>query len=160
MEAFLDSLIAFLAAEVVTTPAITWILGDPGMASPTSLPMGYVVPLWDSVAPCSGGLHGVDMDTYAIPILVIDDLHNYGSTATPNANAPGTLELPGYRKLMEFGQTVRNALRGPNGAGIVLGGVIATSQVPAISYVWLKIDSKPYRGVRIAYQAMQRRSRG
>ena len=159
MEQVLDALASFLAQNVQTTPAITWILGDPGMSAPTSLPFGYIVPLWDSVKPLSGGLHGVDMDTYAVPLLVVDDLHNYGPP-TANANAPGTLEQPGYRKLMEFGQAIRAAHRGATGQGIVLGGAIATSTIPAISYVWAKIDGKPYRGVRVALTLQQRRSRG
>lgn len=159
MEQVLDLLAAFLAANVVTTPSIQWVIGDPGMSSPTSLPFGYIIPLWDTVKPLSGGLHGVDMDTYAIPLLVVDDLHNYGPPV-PNQNAPGTDEQPGYRKLIQFGQTIRAAHRGPSGAGIVLGGAIATSNVAGISYVWVKIDSKPYRGVRVALTLQQRRSRG
>lgn len=158
MEQVLDLLAAFLAANVTTTPDITWIIGDPGMSAPTSLPFGYIVPLWDSVKPLSGGLHGVDMDTYAIPLLVVDDLHNYGAPVA-NANAAGTFEQPGYRKLMQFGQAIRAAHRGPSGAGIVLGGAVATSAIPAISYVWVKIDETPYRGVRVALQIQQRRSR-
>jgi hypothetical protein len=158
MEALLDILAAFLATNVVTTPAITWIIGDPGQSAPTSLPFGYIVPLFDTVKGYTSGLHGVDMDTYMIPILVVDDLHNYGPP-TANQNAPGTFEQPGYRKLMQYGQAVRGAHRGSAGAGIVLGGSVATSAVPAISYVWVTIDSKPYRGVRVALQFQQRRSR-
>lgn len=155
MEEFLDLLLAFLLANVTTTPGITWILGDPGMSAPTSVPMGYVPPLFDTVAGLSTG---VDMDTYGVPILVIDDFHNY-SEPIANAHAPGTFEQPGYRKLMQFGQAVRGALR-DGGAAITQGGYVATSSIPAISYVWLKIDNKPYRGVRIALQVQQRRARG
>lgn len=154
MEQFLDNLLAFLLANVSTSPALTWILGDPGMSAPQSLPMGYVVPLFDTVTPLSAG---VDMDTYAVPILIVDDLHNYG-TPVQSSHAPGTWEQPGYRKLMEMGQAVRFALR-DGGAAITQDGTVATSTVPAISYVWLKIDNKPYRGVRVALQVQQRRYR-
>lgn len=123
------------------------------MSSPTQLPFGYVVPLFDTVK----ALSGIDMDTYAIPILVVDDLHNYGDP-TPNPNAPGTLQQPGYRKLMQYGQAVRQALRA-GGAGITVGGIAATSIIPAVSYAWVKVDETPYRGVRIALQAQQRRAR-
>lgn len=153
MEAFLDLLLAFLFANVTTTPTITWILGDPGVSAPFALPMGYVPPLWDQVKPHSG----VDMDVYAVPILVIDDLHAYGAPI-PNVNAPGTFEQPGYRKLMQYGQTVRQTLR-RGGQGITVGGVLATSSIPAINYVWVTIDNKPYRGVRVALEAQQRRAR-
>jgi hypothetical protein len=153
MEAFLDALLAFLLANVNATPTISWILGDPGMSSPTALPFGYVVPLFDTVKPLSG----IDMDTYAIPILVVDDLHNYGDPVE-NVHALGTLEQPGYRKLLEYGQAVRTALRA-GGAAITVDGIAATSAVPAISYVWATIDSTPYRGVRIALQVQQRRAR-
>lgn len=153
MEQFLDLLLAFLLANVSTTPTISWILGDPGTSAPTSLPMGYVPPLWDQVKAYSG----IDMDTYAVPILVIDDLHAYGPPI-PNANAPGTLEQPGYRNLMRYGQTVRQALR-HGGQGITVGGVAATTAIPAINYVWVTIDNTPYRGVRVALEAQQRRAR-
>ena len=158
MEQMLDILAAFLAANVQTSPAISWIIGDPGQSSPTSLPFGYIVPLFDTVRGYSSGLHGVDMDTYGIPLLIVDDLHNYGAPVA-NANAAGTLEQPGYRKLMQFGQAVRSAHRGSAGAGIVLGGAVATSKVVAITYHFLTIDAKPYRGVRVALEIQQRRSR-
>ncbi len=157
MEAFLDILAAFLCVRVATTPALTWILGDPGMSAPSTLPFGYIIPRLDKVLPRSGGLGGVDMDTYTVPILVVDDLHRYG----PPVQTPGQayFEQPGYRKLLGYGQAVRGALRGPSGAGIVLGGAIATSAIPEISYVWAVIDDKPYRGVRLTVTAQQRRSR-
>lgn len=153
MEEFLDYLLGWLLVNVVTTPALTWILGDPGVSAPTSLPMAYVPPLWNSIK----ALSGIDMDTYAVPILIIDDLHNYGPPIE-NVNAPGTLEQPGYRKLMQFGQTTRDALRA-QGPGITLGGVAATSAVPAIKFVWVNIDDKPYRGVQVALVVQQRRAR-
>lgn len=155
MEEFLDNLLAFLLAKVTTSPVITWILGDPGMSAPTALPMGYVPPLFDTVLPYSAG---VDMDTYGVPIVIVDDLHNYGPPI-PNVNVPDVFEQPGYRKLMQFGQATRFALRN-GGAAITQGGYVATSQVPAISYVWLKIDNKPYRGVKVALEVQQRRLRG
>lgn len=155
MEEFLDALLAFLLTKVVTTPSISWILGDPGMSAPSSLPFGYVPPLFDTVKPLSAG---VDMDTYGVPILIVDDLHNYGPPVA-NQNAPGTLEQPGYRKLMQFGQATRDALR-DGGAAITLNGITATSTVPAITYVWAPIDNKPYRGVKVALTVQQRRARG
>lgn len=153
MEAFLDALLRFLLANVSLTPAIAWILGDPATSAPTSLPFGYAVPLWDSVKPLSAG---VDMDTYVAPILVVDDMHAYGPPIA-NTNAAGAMEQPGYRKLMQYGQAVRQALRAM-GPGITVGGLAATSQVPSISYVWLTIDNKAYRGVRLALQVQQRRA--
>lgn len=155
MEEFLDLLMAWLLAHAVTTPAMTWILGDVGMSAPTALPMAYVAPLWDGVKPYS---NGVDMDTYAVPILCVDDLHNYGAPVE-NQNAPGTFEQPGYRKLMEYGQAIRDALRF-GGESITVDGFAATSTVPAINYVWVEIDKKPYRGVRVALLVQQRRLRG
>lgn len=147
-------LLAFLLANVPMPSTMAWILGDPGMSAPTSLPFGYVPPLFDTVKAYSAQ---TDMDTYGIPILIVDDLHNYGPPVA-NANAPGTFEQPGYRKLMQYGQAVRTALRA-GGAAITVEGIAATSSVPAISYVWLEIDKKPYRGVRIALQVQQRRHR-
>jgi hypothetical protein len=156
MEAFLDWLLAWLLANVqISSPAITWVLGDPGVSAPTSLPLGYVPPLWDNVAPLS---NGVDMDTFAVPILVVDDLAAYGAPIE-NTNAPGTFEQPGYRRLMQYGQAVREALRN-GGAGITLEGVVATSGVPTLDYVWLTIDKKAYRAVRVALLVQQRRPRG
>lgn len=155
MEEFLDALLAFLVANVVTTPAISWILGDPGMSAPTSLPFAYVPPLFNTVKPLSAG---VDMDTYGVPILIVDDLHNYGPPVA-STHAVGTLEQPGYRKLMQFGQATRDALRN-GGAAITLNGIIATSTVPAITFVWAPIDNKPYRGVKVALTVQQRRARG
>lgn len=160
MEEYLDLLQSFLIANVITSAigdgaAVTWIIGDPGMSAPTSLPVGYLVPLWDNVAPIS---NGVDMDTYIVPLLIIDDLHKYGPPVE-NANAPGGLEQPGYRVLMQYGQATRAALRA-GGAAITLDGSIATSVLPAINFVWVAIDKKPYRGVRLAVSAQQRRSRG
>lgn len=159
MEQFLDLLLAFLLTNVDTGSigagnAISWIIGDPGMGAPGTLPFGFVVPLWDSVQPMASG---IDDDTYVVPILIVDDLHKYGPPIE-NVNAPGTLEQPGYRVLMQLGQAVRGALRA-GGAGITVEGVVATSVVPAINFVWTKIDNKPYRGVRIAYQVQQRRAR-
>lgn len=155
MEAFLDSLLAYLVAQLAgswpTTAA--FILGDPGTSAPSSLPFVYVVPLWDAVKPLSAG---VDMDTYVAPILIVDDMHAYGPPIA-NVNVAGALEQPGYRKLMQYGQDVRAALRA-GGAGITVGGIAATSQVPSISYVWLKIDNKAYRGARVALQVQQRRA--
>lgn len=158
MEEYLDALLAFLLANVDTSDignggAISWIIGDPGMGNPQSLPYGFVVPLWDNVEPLSG----IDQDTYLIPILVVDDLHKYGAPIE-NTNAPGTYEQPGYRVLMQMGQAVRQALRA-GGKGITTGGIAATSNVPAINFVWVKIGDKPYRGVRLAYQVQQRRAR-
>lgn len=153
MEQFLDLLSAFLLAHVTTSPAITWVIGDPGMAAPTSLPVGFLVPLWDHVE----ALSGIDKDTYLAPILIVDDLHKYGDWVE-NANAPGTFEQPGYRTLMQMGQATRAALRA-GGAGITINGVAATSVIPAINFVWVSIDSKPYRGVRLALQVQQRRAR-
>jgi hypothetical protein len=156
MEAFLDALAAFLLAHVVPSmPSTTQvILGDPGTSAPTKLPVIYIAPLFDGVKPLS---NGVDMDTYICPILVVDDLHAYGPPI-PNPNVPSAFEQPGYRKLLQYGQTVRQELRA-GGTAITQGGLIATSVPPAISYVWLKIDDKPYRGVRVALVAQQRRNR-
>lgn len=152
----MDYLLAWLFANVqISAPAITWILGDPGVSAPTALPMAYVPPLWDNVAPLS---NGVDMDTFAVPILCIDDLSAYGQPI-PNANAAGTLEQPGYRRLMQYGQAIREALRF-GGASITFNGVVATSGIPTIDYVWLTIDKKTYRGVRVALLVQQRRLRG
>lgn len=112
-----------------------------------------MVPLFDQVK----ALSGIDMDTYVVPMLLVDDLHAYGPPVT-NQNVPGALEQPGYRKLMQYGQIIRNELRA-GGAGITVGGIAATTQIPAISYVWVGIDNKQYRGVRIALQVSQRRAR-
>lgn len=155
MEAFLDSLLAFLVANVSTTPSITWILGDPSTSIPTSLPFGYVIPLWDNVKPYASM---TDMDTYAVPILIVDDVHNYAPPIT-NVNVAGALEAPGYRKLMQYGQTVRDALRG-GGAGVTVEGIAATSAVSSIRYVWPQIDKKFYRGVQLAFVVQQRRRMG
>lgn len=153
MEEYLDALLAFLIANVSTTPAISWILGDPGQSAPTSLPFGYIFASFDGVK----ALSGIDMDTYMVPILVVDDLHAYGPPV-PNINVEGAFEQPGYRHLLQYAQTVRAALRA-GGLGITTGGIAATSIVPAIRYPWLRIDNKPYRGALIAFQVQQRRAR-
>lgn len=155
MEAYLDALLQFLVTNLLPSlPTTTGlILGDPGTSAPNSLPFIYVVPLFDSVKPYSG----IDMDTYVIPILLVDDLNAYGAPI-PNVNVPGAFEQPGYRKLMEWGQLVRQVLRA-SGPGITLEGIAATSQIPALSYVWASIDNKSYRGVRTALQVQQRRAR-
>lgn len=154
MLTFLNYLLSWLLENVSTSPTITWVLGDPGASQPEALPMGYVVPLFDTVKPLSAG---VDTDTYAIPILIVDDVAAYGP-AVPNDQAPGTNVQPGYIKLMQYGETIRDALRA-GGAAITFNGVAATSNVPAINYVWIQIDGKPYRGARIALQVQQRRAR-
>lgn len=132
-----------------------WVFGDPGASAPQSLPIGFVAPLFDSVTPLS---NGVDTDTYLIPILILDDLAAYGAPID-NPEAPGTLVQPGYLNLMDYAETVRDTLRA-GGSSITFEGVAATSRVPAISYPWVVIDSKPYRGARIALQVRQRRFRG
>lgn len=159
MESFIDSLAAFLLANITwsaigegNAPQI--MIGDPGMSAPTGFPMIYLVPLWDNVTPYSG----IDKDAYVVPILIIDDLHKYGPPIA-NANAAGTYEQPGYRYLMQYGQAVRAALRA-GGAGITQEGIAATSNVPAITYVWLRVDNKVYRGVRLSFVVQQRRGRG
>lgn len=156
MEAFLDALMAFLVAHVAPQlpAAAGLILGDPGQSAPTSLPFLYLVPLFDAVKPYSTG---VDMDTYVVPMLLVDDLNAYGPPI-PHENVAGALEQPGYRKLMQYGQIVRDELRA-GGSAITVNGIAATSTVPAISYVWVGIDNKQYRGVRIALQVQQRRNR-
>lgn len=123
------------------------------MGAPPALPYAYLVPLWDNVQPLSG----IDKDTYVVPLLIVDDLHRYGPPI-PNVNVPGAFEQPGYRVLMQYGQAVRSALRA-GGAAITQGGIAATSQVPAITFVWVRIDNKPYRGVRLSYVVQQRRNR-
>jgi hypothetical protein len=157
MSQFLLYLLGWLLANVNTgsQPAITWILGDPGASAPDNLPIAYVVPLFDTVAPYS---NGVDMDTYAIPILVIDDLAAYGAPIA-NPDAEGTLVQPGWLNLMQYAETIRDTLR-DNGASITFNGVAATSTIPAINYVWVTIDNQPYRGARVALQVQQRRFRG
>lgn len=156
MEAFCDALVAFLLAHVVPQmPSTTQlILGDPMTSAPTALPFIYVVGLFDGVKPYSSG---VDMDTYVIPIIVVDDLNAY-APAIPNANVTGALEQPGQRKLMQHAQLIRQELRA-GGAGITVGGIAATSNIPSISYAWMRIDEKPYRAARIAFQVQQRRTR-
>ena len=156
MEAFLDALLAFLVTHVgpLLPSAAGFILGDPSTSAPTTLPFVYVVPLFDTVKPYSSG---VDMDTYIAPILIVDDLQAFGPPIT-HANVPGAFEQPGYRKLMQYGQAVRQELRA-GGAGITIGGIAATTTIPSLSYAWMKIDEKPYRAVRIALQVQQRRVR-
>jgi hypothetical protein len=158
VEDFLDALLQFLITYVAPKmpSATAFILGDPGTSAPTSLPFVYLVPLFDAVKPLS---NGVDMDTYVVPMLVVDDMHQYGPPVqNANVSSPQALEQPGYRKLMQYGQTFRDELRA-GGQAITQDGIAATSTVPAISYVWVKIDNKQYRGVRIALQVEQRRPR-
>lgn len=156
MEEFLDALMSFFITNVAPQmPADTgFILGDPTTSAPTSLPFVYIVPLFDAVTPYSVQL---DMDTYVVPILCVDDLQAYGPPI-PNVNVTSSqaFEQPGYRKLMQYGQIIRKELRA-GGAAITMGGIVAASTVPAISYVWAEIDNKPYRGVRLAFQVQERR---
>lgn len=154
MLAFIDYLIQWLMDNVTTTQNLTWIFGDPGASELMNLPAGYVVPLFDTIEPLS---NQVDTDTYAIPILVVDDVAAYGPPIA-NVNAPGAFEQPGYRNLMTYGEAIRDALRN-GGASITFNGIVATSQVPAINYVFINIDGKNYRGVRVALQVIQRRHR-
>lgn len=152
----MDTLQAFLIDNVDTSGigtggAITWSIGDVGQTDPDVLPAGFLIPYFDTVDPLTNGL---DKDTYVVPILVIDDLHQYGPTVS-NPNVPGGFEQPGYRVLMQYGAAVRTVLRG-GGAGITLEGEIATSVISAINYVWVKIGETPYRGARLAVQAQQR----
>lgn len=132
----------------------TVILGDPMTSAPTALPFIYIIPMFDGVKPLSAG---VDMDTYIVPIIVVDDMNAYGAPV-PNVNVAGALEQPGYRKILEYCQTVRQELRA-GGTAITQGGVAATSTIPAISYAWMTIDNKPYRAGRLALQVQQRRAR-
>lgn len=149
-------LLGWLLENVDGMPGrLKWVLGDPGASKPQSLPIVFIAPLFDTVKPLS---NGVDTDTYVIPILLLDDFADYGPPVE-NPDAAGTYVQPGYVTLMTYAESIRDALR-YNGASITFNGTVATSQVPAISYPWVLIDSKPYRGARIALQVTQRRMRG
>jgi hypothetical protein len=123
-------------------------------SAPATLPAGYVIPMFDAVKPYSAG---VDMDTYVVPIIILDDLNAYGPPV-PNVNVAGAMEQPGYRKILEFCQTVRGELRA-GGQAITQGGLAATSTIPAISYAWMTVNGTTYRAGRLAFQVQQRRSR-
>jgi hypothetical protein len=158
-EAFMDTLQGFLITNVDTSEignggAITWTLGDVGQTDPSTLPAGFLIPYFDTVTPYSNGL---DMDTYATPIMVIEDLHKYGAPVA-NQNVEGGMEMPGYRVLMQYADAIRQAFRS-GGTGITLEGNIATSLIAAVTYPWVTIGDKPYRGVRLAVQAQQRVAR-
>lgn len=160
MEQFLDAVAQILTQGVdwtgVTTPVQQWILGDMGMGAPTALPFGYIIPSLDKVIPFTGGIHGVDMDEYLIDLIVVDDLHKYGSPVPQQSGQAGSwLEQPGYRNLLRIGQAIRAAFR----ANITLGGNIAKSSEPKIQYVPVVIDNKSYRGLRITIDASMRRGR-
>lgn len=156
MEAFLDALVQFMVTYVLPhLPGTAQIvLGDPMTSAPQQLPTVYVVPMFDAVKPYS---NGVDMDTYIVPIIVLDDLNAYGAPIQ-NVNVAGAFEQPGQRKILEWCQTIRQELRA-GGAAITVGGIVATSNVPSISYAWMKVDNKVYRAGRIAFQVSQRRAR-
>lgn len=155
-EQYIDNLQQFLITNLNTTAignggAITWTIGDVGMADPSVLPAGFLIPYFDTVEPYSNGL---DKDTYVVPLLVVEDLHKYGP-AVPNVNVSGGFEQPGHRVLTQYGDAIRTILRA-GGAGITLGGQVSTSVVSGIRHVWVRIAEKPYRGVRLVVQATQR----
>ncbi len=156
MQAFIDALLAFLVQYIAPQmPSQTqFIFGDPMTSAISQLPTVFVVPMFDAVKPYSGG---ADMDTYIVPIIVLDDLNAYGPPVA-NVNVDGALEQPGQRALTQSCELIRDALRA-GGAGITVKGVAATSTIPSISYAWLKIDNKVYRAGRIAFQVQQRRMR-
>jgi hypothetical protein len=155
MEQFLDKLAKYLADDPHSagTAIVTWILGDFGMSSPTALPFGYITPFNDTVKARTGGPHGVDDDTYTIPMFVVDDMQHFGDPT--QVAGQSYFEQPGYRKLLQYAQNVRAALR----ANITLDGLIATSAVLEQRFLPVVIDDKPWRAVRITVQAQQRRQR-
>ena len=128
--------------------------GRPDLERSDPASIAYVIGLFNTLKPLSAG---VDMDTYIVPIVVLDDFSAYGPPVA-NVNVPDAFEQPGYRKLMQSAEAIRDELRA-GGAGITLEGNIATSALPAISRVWLNIDNKTYQGMRIVVQAQQRRPR-
>lgn len=155
-EAFIDVLQSYLINEVDTTGignggAITWTIGDTGQTTADTLPAGLLIPFFDNPEIYTAGS---DMDTMVVPLLVVVDLHEYGPPVA-NANVSGGFEQPGYRVLLQYGEAMRKAFR-QGGAGITLGGDIATSMLPVMNFVWVKIADKPYRAVRLVVQAKQR----
>jgi hypothetical protein len=93
------------------------------------------------------------MDRFQVPILVVYDRLQYAQpTAVTNQ---AYFEQPGYRPLMQMGQNIRAALR----ANITLGGLVATSLITEMRYALVSIDNKAYRGLRITWEARQRRGR-
>lgn len=155
MESYLDALIDYLSGYS-GLGAIIFVLGDLGLGSPSGvgLPIAYVTPFGDTPKSRTGGVHGVDMDAYTVPILVIDDLHKYGDPTQVAGRA--YFEQPGYRKLLQYAQTIRAALR----ADITLGGLVATQSITEIRYVRVVTgDNQIYRGVRVTVSAQQRRAR-
>lgn len=158
MEAFLDALAKILSTNALSS-VVTWILGDVGMAAPPQLPFGYIAPLNDAVSPYTGGPQGVDMDTYTIPLLIVQDVHDYQAAPIPGAPPGGGTvqyqEQPQYRALLELVQNIRTVLR----ANITMQGSVATCTVTEIRYLLVDIDDKPYRACRITIRAQHRRGR-
>jgi hypothetical protein len=155
MEAFLDKLANYLATDPhgKGTAAVTWILGDTGTSELQTWPVGYITPFNDEIQPLTGGVNGVDKDTYLVPLFIVDDLHRYGEPVQTQGQQ--YMEQPGYRSLLQYAQAVRAAVR----ANITLDGVIATSRVIEIRYVQLKLAERLLRAARVTIQAQQRRGR-
>lgn len=150
---YLRALAEFLAADTdgYGTSSVHWVVGDWQLVRPVqnvALPVGFLVPTLDKIKPQSGGVGGVDMHFYTVPMFIMDDLANYG----PPVQVQNHWEPPGYANLMTLAEAVVAALR----HRITAAGA-ARTDIPKFEYGPVKTDdTMTFRAARTTITAEQR----